>query len=204
MAAMAFRFSKWPIDKGSVFAVNAHAFAFVNLKPVLPGHVLVSTKRIVAEYSDLNPDEALSCALCVTVMRPAPLCRAAHDGHVGWPRARVTCRPTPHARVPVALQGCRATCAACCARLPTAGTCSLLPCFLTRHSFSGAQRARPATRAIHTGRSGWCSRSRERSAPPTTAPQPRSACRMASAVAPHVAARACVCVRVCMCMCVCV
>ena len=41
------------------------SFAFVNLKPVLPGHVLISPKRVEPEYANLSEEEIcdLMCAV---------------------------------------------------------------------------------------------------------------------------------------------
>ena len=41
-----------------VFHLTKHSFAFVNLKPLLPGHVLVSPLRPVPRLADLSADEA--------------------------------------------------------------------------------------------------------------------------------------------------
>jgi bis(5'-adenosyl)-triphosphatase len=45
------------IPASHTFAASAHSFAFVNLKPVVPGHVLVSSKRVVPRLAGLTPDE---------------------------------------------------------------------------------------------------------------------------------------------------
>eukprot|EP00884_Botryococcus_braunii_P005971 jgi/Botrbrau1/15375/Bobra.43_2s0006.1 len=52
-----FLFATFPIRRSEVFAETEMAFAFVNLKPVVPGHVLVSPKRVAPRFADLNPDE---------------------------------------------------------------------------------------------------------------------------------------------------
>ncbi|KAL3439499.1 HIT-like domain-containing protein [Aspergillus tetrazonus] len=41
-----------------VFHTTPLSFALVNLKPILPGHVLVSPRRVVPRVSDLTPPEA--------------------------------------------------------------------------------------------------------------------------------------------------
>ena len=51
------QFGKFPVDKSQTFAESQLSFAFVNLKPVVPGHVLVSPDRIVPCFEDLNSDE---------------------------------------------------------------------------------------------------------------------------------------------------
>ena len=48
-----------------VFFRTAHSFAFVNLKPILPGHVLVSPIRVVPRLRDLSPNEILDLFLTV-------------------------------------------------------------------------------------------------------------------------------------------
>lgn len=43
-----------------MFLKTALSFAFVNLKPIVPGHVLVSPLRIVKRFKDLTPEEVFS------------------------------------------------------------------------------------------------------------------------------------------------
>ena len=62
----AYRFGPWPIAADEVFATSPHCYAFVNLKPVVPGHVLVSPKRVVARFAELAPEEVADL-WCVTV-----------------------------------------------------------------------------------------------------------------------------------------
>lgn len=50
-------FGPWKIDSDEVFVTSPHCFAFVNLKPVVPGHVLVSPKRVVARFAELSAEE---------------------------------------------------------------------------------------------------------------------------------------------------
>ncbi|XP_073389450.1 bifunctional bis(5'-adenosyl)-triphosphatase/adenylylsulfatase FHIT isoform X2 [Physcomitrium patens] len=56
-AEKTFYFGKFRIDPTEVFLVTQHSYAFVNLKPVVPGHVLVSPKRVVHRFLDLTPEE---------------------------------------------------------------------------------------------------------------------------------------------------
>jgi diadenosine tetraphosphate (Ap4A) HIT family hydrolase len=49
-----------------VFYQTALSMAFVNLRPVVRGHVLVSPKRVVARFADLTDEE---CADLMTTMR---------------------------------------------------------------------------------------------------------------------------------------
>lgn len=52
-----------------VFHLTPLSFALVNLKPLLPGHVLVSPRRVVPRFSDLSHAEVVD--LFVTVQRVA-------------------------------------------------------------------------------------------------------------------------------------
>ncbi len=51
------QFGPYPVDKSQTFAETKLSFAFVNLKPVVPGHVLVSPDRVVQSFEDLEPAE---------------------------------------------------------------------------------------------------------------------------------------------------
>jgi bis(5'-adenosyl)-triphosphatase len=48
-----------------VFHRTAYSFAIVNLKPLLPGHVLVCPQRVVPRLHDLRPEEVSDLFLTV-------------------------------------------------------------------------------------------------------------------------------------------
>lgn len=48
-----------------VFYATSHSFALVNLKPILPGHVLVSPQRVVPRVGDLSSAEVSDLFLTV-------------------------------------------------------------------------------------------------------------------------------------------
>merc|ERR1719285_459195 len=50
-------FAKIPIPKSQIFAHSPLCYAVVNLKPLVPGHVLVLTKRVVERVKDVKPEE---------------------------------------------------------------------------------------------------------------------------------------------------
>lgn len=50
-------FSRFPIDSRTVFHVSELSFAFTNLRPVIPGHVLVSPKRVVGRLTSMTDEE---------------------------------------------------------------------------------------------------------------------------------------------------
>lgn len=53
------------MPKKQVFHLTPTTFALVNLKPILPGHVLVSPRRIVPRVADLTPSETTDLFLAV-------------------------------------------------------------------------------------------------------------------------------------------
>ncbi|EGC28284.1 hypothetical protein DICPUDRAFT_160396 [Dictyostelium purpureum] len=50
-------FGQYLIRQSEIFFTSELSFALVNLKPVLPGHVLVCPKRVVPRFKDLTKDE---------------------------------------------------------------------------------------------------------------------------------------------------
>ncbi|KAI5118388.1 hypothetical protein M0805_005850 [Coniferiporia weirii] len=59
------------------FYHTAHAFAIVNLKPIVPGHVLVVPTRIVPRLTDLTPTEV--AALFTSVQHVGRILERAYD-----------------------------------------------------------------------------------------------------------------------------
>ena len=58
MTTRNFQFSeKIQISPKHVFLETPLSFAFVNLKPVVPGHVLVCPKRVVEKYEEMTGEE---------------------------------------------------------------------------------------------------------------------------------------------------
>ncbi|KAK9840131.1 hypothetical protein WJX74_003913 [Apatococcus lobatus] len=52
-----YSFGQFDISKSESFAQSKLSFAFVNLKPIVPGHVLVSPQRVVPRFGQLKPEE---------------------------------------------------------------------------------------------------------------------------------------------------
>ncbi|QDZ21424.1 bis(5'-adenosyl)-triphosphatase [Chloropicon primus] len=50
-------FGPWTISRGEIFAESSLSFAFVNLKPVVSGHVLVAPKRVCKRFTELTGEE---------------------------------------------------------------------------------------------------------------------------------------------------
>ena len=55
------------LTKLQVFHLTTMSMAFVNIKPLLPGHVLVSPRRVVPKLADLTLEEVVD--LFITVQR---------------------------------------------------------------------------------------------------------------------------------------
>ena len=53
------KFAEYPIDEKLIFYKRKLVYAFTNLKPFLPGHVLLAPTRIVKSYKDLTETEAI-------------------------------------------------------------------------------------------------------------------------------------------------
>lgn len=64
------RFGKFLIPKASIIARSPlHAAAFVNLRPIVPGHVLIMPERIVPHLADLTTDEYTDLWLLVRTVQ---------------------------------------------------------------------------------------------------------------------------------------
>ena len=50
-------FGRFKILSSQIFHKTKHSFALVNLRPIVPGHVLVVSNRVAPLISDLNDDE---------------------------------------------------------------------------------------------------------------------------------------------------
>lgn len=71
------QFGKHVISRQNVFLRSKLSFAFVNRKPVLPGHVLVATHRVVARFGELTSDEVADLFQCAH--RIAPVLQSAFN-----------------------------------------------------------------------------------------------------------------------------
>ncbi|KAF9898128.1 hypothetical protein BX616_004457, partial [Lobosporangium transversale] len=55
--ANTYRFGPHIIPASQIFFRSKYSLGLVNLKPILPGHVLVISRRSVPRFLDLNADE---------------------------------------------------------------------------------------------------------------------------------------------------
>ncbi|XP_024967694.1 bifunctional bis(5'-adenosyl)-triphosphatase/adenylylsulfatase FHIT-like [Cynara cardunculus var. scolymus] len=74
---MYYSFGPHKIDVEDVFYTTDLIFVFVNLRPVLPGHVLVCPKREVKRFADLTIEETID--LWVTAKRISNLLENYHN-----------------------------------------------------------------------------------------------------------------------------
>eukprot|EP00127_Corallochytrium_limacisporum_P005618 Clim_evm17s209 gene=Clim_evmTU17s209 len=66
---------KIPLDH--IFHNGKNVFCFVNIKPVVPGHALVATNRVVERVKDLEGNEAMD--LMLAAQQVSKLLEAAYD-----------------------------------------------------------------------------------------------------------------------------
>lgn len=59
-------FEKYPIDRQTIFFDSEHCVAFTNIRCVVPGHVLVATKRPIARLEQLTASENKDLFLTAT------------------------------------------------------------------------------------------------------------------------------------------
>lgn len=65
-----FQFGGHEIPGAQVFLLTPLSFAFTNRKPILPGHVLVATRRKVERFQDLSVNEVTDLFQCVHRVAP--------------------------------------------------------------------------------------------------------------------------------------
>ena len=63
-------FGPFEINKNQVFYHSEHVVGIVNLKPLVPGHVLIIPKRIVGRVADLNSPELQDLFATVQIVGP--------------------------------------------------------------------------------------------------------------------------------------
>ncbi|XP_010453355.1 PREDICTED: bifunctional bis(5'-adenosyl)-triphosphatase/adenylylsulfatase FHIT isoform X2 [Camelina sativa] len=63
-------FGPYKIDPREVFYATPFSYAMVNLRPLLPGHVLVCPRRLVPRFTDLTADETSD--LWLTAQKDGP------------------------------------------------------------------------------------------------------------------------------------
>lgn len=52
-----FIFEKYPVDRRTIFYETEHCVAFTNIRCVVPGHVLIATKRLLPRVDDMTEAE---------------------------------------------------------------------------------------------------------------------------------------------------
>lgn len=72
-----FIFEKYPIDPRTIFLKTKHCVAFTNIRCVVPGHVLVATKRIIPRMAQMTDDETKD--LFTSTKRVSEVLEKYHD-----------------------------------------------------------------------------------------------------------------------------
>ena len=78
LAAGEIRFGPWLLDPQQIFLETSSSYGIVNLKPIVPGHVLIIPKRITPRLSDLTSEEVSD--LFATVHRVGPVIERHYHG----------------------------------------------------------------------------------------------------------------------------
>ncbi|CAK0869922.1 unnamed protein product [Prorocentrum cordatum] len=97
-------FAKFTIPAASVFYQSASGLtvAFVNLKPLVPGHVLVVPKRVVQHIADLTDEELVDLFLAVRDVQAAVCAgHGADSANIGIQDGRDSGQTVPHVHVHV-------------------------------------------------------------------------------------------------------
>jgi len=94
-------FGRFVIPKASIFCRSSKAAAFVNLRPIVPGHVLIIPNKIVPHMADLEEDEYL--AVWGMVRKVQEVLKEAYPGttafNVAVQDGRAAGQSVPHVHV---------------------------------------------------------------------------------------------------------
>jgi diadenosine tetraphosphate (Ap4A) HIT family hydrolase len=72
------RFGPWLLDPEQIFLETSSSYGIVNLKPIVPGHVLIIPKRVCPRLCDLTSEEVSD--LFATVHRVGPVIERQYSG----------------------------------------------------------------------------------------------------------------------------
>lgn len=64
------KFGQFIISRSQMFYESLHSFGIVNIKPIVPGHILVIPKRVTERCADLSKEEFLDLWTCVHHIAP--------------------------------------------------------------------------------------------------------------------------------------
>jgi len=95
-------FSNFRLGQGQLFWASPLSVAFVNLKPLVPGHVLVTPRRVVARMAGLSPEEEEDLWRSVRVVQSiVGGVHGAEDFDLGIQDGPVAGQSVPHVHVHV-------------------------------------------------------------------------------------------------------
>ena len=93
-------FGPYTISTSQLFYESTKCYGMVNLKPIVPGHVLVIPKRVCARYKDLTPEEAAD--LYDTVYKISPILEKHYNAealNIAMQDGKVAGQSVPHVHV---------------------------------------------------------------------------------------------------------
>ena len=94
------KFGRFLIPKNSIFFRSSKSAAFVNLRPIVPGHVLVMPERIVPTMDELTEEEYVDMWKSVRIVQAA--LRKQYDAtafNVAVQDGRAAGQSVPHVHV---------------------------------------------------------------------------------------------------------
>ena len=62
------KFANIPIDESQIFYKRKFVFAFTNLRPIVPGHILLCPTRVEKKYSNLTETEVMELWISVKTL----------------------------------------------------------------------------------------------------------------------------------------
>lgn len=93
-------FGPWAIAPSQIFFETRLSYGLVNLKPIVPGHVLVIPKRVIPRFSDLTTDEVTDLYSSVyTISQRIETVYAADGLNVAMQDGKNAGQSVPHVHV---------------------------------------------------------------------------------------------------------
>jgi diadenosine tetraphosphate (Ap4A) HIT family hydrolase len=94
------KFGPFDIHEGQIFYESDLCYGLVNLKPIVPGHVLIIPKRVVARFTEMTPEEVND--LYSSVHRLAPKLEARYGAsalNIAMQDGPIAGQSVPHVHV---------------------------------------------------------------------------------------------------------
>ena len=99
-SSITINFGPYALHRSQLFYESSHCLGIVNLKPIVPGHVLIIPKRVCPRYKDLTPEEAAD--LFDTVYKISPVLEKHYNAealNIAMQDGKVAGQSVPHVHV---------------------------------------------------------------------------------------------------------